>query len=197
MPLTDGVSENSRSADRSVTFPCDAAARRFREVRPSIVTSLVVNLALVAIPSHANAAPSTWGKIGSFGLGMLQDAVYEQHGFGSSGGRKFYSSYRDGGGRVDLLFKHGRVSEVGCSAPGSVAGGGCPSGFGLPDGVSLGVAAPYRSPWRGYARYVPPEPQYDLYYWKKVVRTPARLVYVYLVVERGKVISIGESTSPG
>ena len=47
---------------------------------------LAVGIAsLAAASSFAQAGTPTWGKIGDLGIGMLQDAVYQQHGFGSSG----------------------------------------------------------------------------------------------------------------
>jgi hypothetical protein len=104
-------------------------------MRPAFLPTVVCLVLLAASP--AGGATASWGKIDSFGLGMLQNAVYEQHGFGTSGSPRFYTSYRAGGGRVDLLFKHGRVSAVSCSASGPAGGGGCPTGFALPDGVSL------------------------------------------------------------
>jgi hypothetical protein len=153
----------------------------------------VASVVLLAA-SPADGATASWGKINNFGLGMLQNAVYEQHGFGTSGSPRFYTSYRVGGGRIDLLFKHGRVSAVSCSASGPPGGGGCPAGFALPDGVALGSPVPYRSPWHGYARYTPQEPQYDFFYWRKAVRVGGRTLHVYLLVERGKIVSISETT---
>jgi hypothetical protein len=166
--------------------------------RQALLWLTVIAAGAAAAAGVAQAAPSdaaSWGKMSGFGLGMLQDAVYQQHGFGTSGGPKFFTSYRVEGGRVDLMFKHGRVTDLNCSAPGPLAGGGCPTGFTLPDGTSLGTKVPYRSPWHGYSRYTPQEPQYDFYYWRKSVRSGGRIVHVYLITERGKVTSIAEATS--
>jgi hypothetical protein len=162
-----------------------------------VIARLIVGVAAfgavaVAATSVA-AATSQWGKIGEVGVGMLQDAVYQQHGYGSSGQPQFVTSYRERGGQVDVLFKHGRVTNVSCSEA-NAGGRGCPAGFALPDGVALNMPVPFRTPWRGYTRYVPPDAQFDFYYWRKAVRVGGRLLHVYLMTERGKIVSIGEGT---
>lgn len=163
-------------------------------MRVLLIILVVVTLA-GTVGRAAPAAPNPWGKMAGFGLGTLQDAVYEQHGFGTSGQPNFETSYRVAGGRVDLFFKHARIAAVNCAAPGPLAGGGCPAGFALPDGIALGSRVPYQSPWHGYSRYNPEQPQYDFYYWRKAVKVGARVVHVYLITERGKVTSIAEATT--
>ena len=157
-----------------------------------LASLLACGLLAVAVPARA-AAP-TWGKIGGIGVGMLQNAVIEQHGLGER------DSCTDKGcedvryyGRVQVVFEHGRVSSVNCAAPGPLAGRGCPAGFALPDTVSLGTPVPYQKQWRGYVRYTPQEPQYDFFYWKKSVRVGGRVLGVYLTIEKGKVIDIMEA----
>lgn len=145
-------------------------------------------------PATALSAAAAWGKIGGIGVGMLQDAVIYQHGLGQR------DSCTDKGcldvryyGRIQVIFKHGRVASVDCAALGSLAGRGCPAGFVLPDGVSLGTPVPYGKHWHGYVRYTPQDQQYDFYSWKKYVRVGGRVIVVYLTIEKGKVIGILEA----
>jgi len=160
------------------------------------VIAVALSAVVVAVPAHA-AAP-VWGKIGGIGVGMLQDAVIYHYGVGER------DSCTDKGcadvryyGKVQVVFEHGRVAAIYCTAPGSLAGRGCPPGFALPDRVALGTPVPYAKRWRSYTRYTPRDAQYDLYSWKKQVRVGGRLIGIYLTVEKGKVISIGESALTG
>jgi hypothetical protein len=161
--------------------------KKGRAVGAAVLTALTV-------AGAGFAATNQWGKIGGIGVGMLQDAVIYQHGLGqrdscTEKGCADVRSY----GRVQVTFVHGRVSSVNCSAAGALAGRGCPTDFVLPDGVKLGTAVPFAKRWRGYVRYTPQEPQYDFYSWKKSVRVGARLVGIYLTVEKAKVVAIVES----
>ena len=158
---------------------------------PRLLALLIVGFT-AALTSTANGATPQWGKIGGIGIGMLQNAVYQQHGFGSSGRPGSYTRYRLQGGEVEIGFVHGRVAGVNCGALGGEAG--CPQGFALPDGVTQHTHVPYKSPWKGYARYTPQQPQSDFYYWRKVVRAGGRPLHIYLITERGKVLSIAEAT---
>jgi hypothetical protein len=102
--------------------------------------------------------------------------------------------------RLVVLLGSGTSISAGmpyCTAPSSLAGRGCLAGFALPDGVALGTPVPYAKRWRSYIRYTPRDAQYDLYSWKKQVRVGGRLIGIYLTVEKGKVISIGESALTG
>jgi len=146
------------------------------------------------VVSGARTATPAWGKIGALGIGMLEQAVIYHQGLGrqESCTSKGCADVR-GYGTVQVVFEHGRVASVDCAAPGSLAGRGCPAGFVLPDGVALGTPVPFASSWRGYVRYQPPDAQYDLFSWKKQVRLGGRAIVVYLTVEKGRVIGIGES----
>ncbi len=178
----------------------EAVDRDYAQVVKRLVLSslLVLSSSLIALTASVSArvAAPAWGKIGGIGVGMLQDAVVEQHGLGerdSCTGEgcadvRYY-------GRVQVSFEHSRVVSVDCTAPGSLAGRGCPAGFALPDGLALGTPVPYRKHWRGYVRYTPQEPQYDFFYWKKSVRVGGRAIGVYLIIEKGKVIGITEAAA--
>lgn len=155
--------------------------------------ALVAAVALLSTQTASAAAPQ-WGKIGTIGIGMLRAAVVEQQGFGVSDsctgvGCATVGQY----GKLQVQFSNGRVTDIDCAAPGSLAGTGCPAGFTLPDGVTLGTPVPYRTNWNGYTRYTPTEPQYDLFYWRRTVNESGRRIHVYLVVEKGHIISIAES----
>jgi len=156
-------------------------------------------VAALSISSVMLASASTlatpWGTIGGIAVGTPQTTVVEQRGPGVHYNApcpicvdlRYY-------GRVLVEFQHQRVLHVGCAAPGPMAGRGCPRGFALPDGVALGTSVEPRSPWRGYARYIPSiGGEYDFVYGKKSVRVAGRTVWVYLVVEKGRVIGVTES----
>jgi hypothetical protein len=160
------------------------------------VLGLLASLIAFTTSGSAHTTTPAWGKIGGIGVGMLQDAVVYRYGLGHR------NSCTDKGcadvrtyGKVQVVFKHGRVASIDCASPGPLAGRGCPLGFVLPDGVTLGTAVPYAKHWRGYVRYTPKDSQYDLYSWKKQVRVGGRLIGVYLTVEKGRVIGIVEAAA--
>jgi hypothetical protein len=174
-----------------------ATATRSRDqvsVRPLLGLTLCLICALTRVGAGASlAVEPVWGKMGGIAVGMLQEAVIYNQGLGhrESCTDKGCADVRDYDG-VQVIFEHGRVGSVNCAAPGPLAGHGCPNGFVLPDGVALGTRVPFGKSWRGYIRYIPPDAQYDFFYWKKHVRIDGRLIGVYLMIEKGKVIGIGE-----
>ena len=168
-----------------------AAALAVKRLTPSAL--IAVSLTLLATPVSSGATRPVWGTMGGITMLTPETTVIAQHGRGERiGGKMTDDRYY---GSVEVSFVGHVVRSLLCATP-ELMGRGCPPGFALPDGVSLGTRVPEQpTHWHGYVRADAHPSQYAT--WNKAV--PGRggnHIDVFFSLYRDKVVAIGESINP-
>jgi hypothetical protein len=168
-----------------------AAALAVKRLTPSAL--IAVSLTLLATPVSSGATRPVRGHDGRDSDVDARDHRHRTARARRTDRRKMTDDRYYGS--VEVSFVGHVVRSLLCATP-ELMGRGCPPGFALPDGVSLGTRVPEQpTHWHGYVRADAHPSQYAT--WNKAV--PGRggnHIDVFFSLYRDKVVAMGESINP-